>query len=163
MSDADIVRRVEMLEETLDSLRSLPARVTGLEARVGGVESQILQLRTEMRDEFSAIHRDMATRQEMASLAGELRQETAELGRSLRAETAELGRSLREEMAELGGSLREGMAGMKTELREDIAGMGRDLAGLFLESQRQTRVLFEEGIARVAALRESDPGAAEHL
>jgi hypothetical protein len=48
-------------EETLNSLRTLPERVTLLEVRVGGVESQILQLRTEMRDEFSAMHRDLAT------------------------------------------------------------------------------------------------------
>ncbi len=41
-----------MLEEQMQELRDLPKRMTG-------VESQILQLRDEMRDEFSAIRSEI--------------------------------------------------------------------------------------------------------
>lgn len=41
-----------MLEQQMQELRDLPARVTGL-------ESQILQLRDEMRDGFSAIRSEL--------------------------------------------------------------------------------------------------------
>jgi hypothetical protein len=63
--DADLIRRVEDLEETVESLRDLPDRTAKLEARMGAVETQIVQLRTEMRDEFSAIRRDMVTKDDL--------------------------------------------------------------------------------------------------
>jgi chromosome segregation ATPase len=54
--------RVKRLEEKVDRLSELPARVDGLdhrmqgvERRLGHVELQIVQLRTEMGDGFSAV------------------------------------------------------------------------------------------------------------
>ncbi len=44
--------RVDSLERRVDTLEQLPARMTAL-------ESQIVQLRAEMRDEFSAIRHEM--------------------------------------------------------------------------------------------------------
>jgi len=43
-----LTERVEILEEKVGALEQLPARVAA-------VESQLVQLRTEMRDEFSAL------------------------------------------------------------------------------------------------------------
>ena len=44
--DADLIRRVEYLEETVESLRDLPDRTAKLEVRMGAVETQIVQLRS---------------------------------------------------------------------------------------------------------------------
>jgi cell division protein FtsB len=44
--------RLAMLEKQMAEMRELPARVTNL-------ESQIVQLRQEMRDEFSAIRHEL--------------------------------------------------------------------------------------------------------
>ena len=151
MSDASLVRRVDMLEETLNSLTQLPERFTTLEqrfdglegrfetvearfetvearfetveARLGLVESQFVQLRTEMRDEFSAVRQEMAelpTKQDLAGFA-------------TRAE----------------------MLAMKAELQDDIYGVNRDLTGHILETQRQMRVLYEDLVARINTLGES--------
>ena len=54
MSDAALLRRVEMLEETVESLRALPGEVRDLRA-------QIVQLRIEMGDGFSAIRTEFQT------------------------------------------------------------------------------------------------------
>jgi hypothetical protein len=137
MSDASLVRRVDMIEETADSLKQLPERFTTLEQRFDGlesrfeavegrlglVESQIVQLGTEMRDEFSAVRHEMAelpTKQDLAGFA-------------TRAE----------------------MHAMKAELQDDIYGVNRDLTGHIVETQRQMRVLYEDLVARINTLRES--------
>src|SRR5580765_1524656 len=65
MADRNLTERVEVLEVKMASLEELPARVTA-------VESQIVQLRTEMRGEFSAV------RQEMRALNDETRAEIRE-------------------------------------------------------------------------------------
>jgi hypothetical protein len=59
-------KRVEILENTVGGLEELPARVAGC-------EQQILQLRAEMRSEFSAVRVEMRagdeeTRREMHAL-----------------------------------------------------------------------------------------------
>ena len=48
MQPRSLEERVTMLERQMQEMRELPARMTAL-------ESQILQLRHEMRDEFSAV------------------------------------------------------------------------------------------------------------
>ena len=119
MPDADLARRVEMLEETLRSLRELPDDVRDLKHRVNGVEVQVLQLRTEMRDEFSAIRSEMATKTDLAEGLAAVRSEM----------TADLADGL--------ASVRSEIAAAKDELREDIAGMGRDLAQIIVDNQRE--------------------------
>ena len=108
MPDADLAQRVRMLEETLRSLRDLPddvrdlkLDVRDLKRRTTGVEVQVLQLRTEMRAEFSALRSEMATKQELADGLAAVRLEMA---------------------------TKKDLADLTNELREDIAGMGRDLA-----------------------------------
>ena len=60
MQPGTVEQRLTILEQKMDELKDLPARVER-------VESQILQLRTEIKDEFSAI------RGEMRELRQELR------------------------------------------------------------------------------------------
>ena len=69
----DLEKRVEILEDRVDLLEQLPARVAGL-------ESQVVQLRDEMRAEFSAVRTEL--RQEIR--AGD--QETQRLMRVLHEE-----------------------------------------------------------------------------
>jgi hypothetical protein len=62
MADDLMMERVEELEKAVESLAELPQRMTTLdgrmghlEGRVGSLELQIVQLRTEMKDGFSAL------------------------------------------------------------------------------------------------------------
>ncbi len=75
-----LAARVENLERRLELLEALPARVSA-------VELQIVQLRTEMREQFSAI------RQEFAAADSGLREEFARVRTDLRAESARAGNS----------------------------------------------------------------------
>jgi hypothetical protein len=59
MAKIDLERRVENIEETLTLLNTMPARMGGLEARVGNLETQFLQFRQEVRLEFSAVRTEM--------------------------------------------------------------------------------------------------------
>lgn len=52
MQPRNIEQRVTMLEEQMQALKDLPGRMSA-------VESQILQLRAEMKDGFSAIRSDL--------------------------------------------------------------------------------------------------------
>jgi hypothetical protein len=73
MAVRNLTERVEVLEMKVGSLEELPARVAA-------VESQIVQLRTEMRGEFSAV------RQEMRDLGGTLRTDMRALNDETRAD-----------------------------------------------------------------------------
>jgi phage host-nuclease inhibitor protein Gam len=104
--------RVESLERRVTTLEQLPARVDDL-------TSQIVQLRAEMRDGFSAVslritEQGTALREEMGAHVSTLRQEMAEQGKSLRQEMAEQGKSLRQEIADLATHMRV--------LHEDVIG-----------------------------------------
>ena len=61
MNAPSLEERMDNLEKIVEPLRELPDRVTK-------VEEQIVQLRTEMRGEFSAIRRDMATKEDLAGM-----------------------------------------------------------------------------------------------
>ena len=61
MADDLVLERVEKLEKAFASLATLPGEVADLKGRVGSLELQIVQLRTEMTEEFSAVHQEMAS------------------------------------------------------------------------------------------------------
>jgi archaellum component FlaC len=61
MDGHDFAKRLEILEEMVHGLEKLPARFDALEARGASVEGQILDLRIEMRSEFSAVHQQLTT------------------------------------------------------------------------------------------------------
>ena len=65
MNAPSLEERMDNLERIVEPLRELPDRVTK-------VEAQIVQLRTEMRDEFSAIRRDMVTKEDLAKAVAPL-------------------------------------------------------------------------------------------
>ena len=112
--------RVASLERRVTTLEQLPERMDRL-------ESQILQLRAEMRDEFSAVGAEMATGEEETRRT---------LGEEVRASDEETRRVLRAE-------IREGQVMIITELTEQIE-----------DSRRYTRVLFEDAIGRIALVSE---------
>ena len=86
MSEMTMETRVTNLEKLAESLAPLPAEVGKLTERVGAAEgrlsdceSQIVQLRTDMKAGFSAV------RGEMAAMKEELREDIAAQGREMAA------------------------------------------------------------------------------
>jgi hypothetical protein len=59
MADNPVLDRVEKLENTLEALVRLPVEVADLKSRVGSLEVQIVKLRAEMTEEFSAARADL--------------------------------------------------------------------------------------------------------
>jgi hypothetical protein len=73
MTEPTLTDRVTILEQRVENLASLPARMAA-------VELQIRQLRDEMRGEFSAVRQELTTlfRSELLSNADSLRAEIRE-------------------------------------------------------------------------------------
>jgi predicted nucleic acid-binding Zn-ribbon protein len=90
MARETLEKRVDNLDHRVTAVEQLPERVTAL-------ESQIVQLRGEMRSEFSAI---------------------------------------------------------QEEIREQGQGLRQEMRDLFAQSERHARILHEDVIGRIAALRE---------
>ena len=130
MTEPTLTNRVTILEQKLEDLASLPARVAG-------VELQIVQLRDEMRLGFSAVRQEMAGLRE--DLLGTIRQGDDGVREELRAE-----------MRELRGELRGEMQRLREELRAEIREGDQ-------ETRRYMRVLQEDVIARIAALSNGRP------
>jgi len=80
MPPQTIGSRVERLERRVTELEQLPATI-------GGLTSQISQLRTEMRDEFSAVRGEMV--EQGHSLRTEMAAQSATIISTLRTEIAE--------------------------------------------------------------------------
>lgn len=95
MNAAKLEERMENLEKVVEPLRGLPDRMTR-------VEVQVLQLRTEMRGEFSAIRRDMATRKDLARVGRGLRRQMQGLHEDLRTRMLVLHEALVERLKILG-------------------------------------------------------------
>ena len=152
--DADLIRRVEHVEETVESLRDLPDRTAKLEARMGAVETQIVQLRTEMRDEFSAIRRDMVTKQDFKTELAAIREEMVTKDH-LRDELSRF--ATKDDLLRF--ATKDDLNALRDEFREDIADLGRDVAARLLESEGRTRVLIEDLVARITTGREGSPPA----
>lgn len=89
MARQALEKRMDNLEDRVTTLDELPEKVTAL-------ESQVVQLRGEMRGEFSAI---------------------------------------------------------RQEMRDEFAAVREEMKALFAESQRHARILHEDVITRIAALR----------
>ena len=131
MPEPTLAARVENHEERLALLEALPARI-------GAVELQILQLRSEMGEQF------FATRQD---LRAEIKAEGEAVRTELRAEIKAEGEAVRTELrAEIKA---EGEA-IRTELRAELRAGDE-------ETRRYMRVLHEEVLARIAGLQEGRP------
>lgn len=98
MADLDLVRRVEKLEESVDSLRDLPERTTRLEVRMGNVEMQIVHLRDKIHSGVSAMQDDVtATKVQLRGESSAVRAEQEEMAAQramLRIAMADLKRDL---------------------------------------------------------------------
>ena len=78
MAARSLTERIEILEQKVGDLQELPGRMAA-------VESQILQLRGEVRDGFSAIHARLATHdQRFDDLTRQMREGHQEIGRHMR-------------------------------------------------------------------------------
>jgi hypothetical protein len=78
MASRNLTERVEVLEMNVRLFEDLPARISA-------VEAQILQLRTEMRGEFSAVRLEMGEiRAEMRMLHEEVLDRIAKIGEGSR-------------------------------------------------------------------------------
>ena len=58
----------------------------------------------------------------------------------------------KKDLAEGLAAVRAEIGALRDEVREDIAGLGRDMVALFETTQRQMRMLYEDVVARIAAL-----------
>ena len=120
MAGPTLTQRVEILEQKVERLETLPARMAA-------VEWQIVQLRDEMQGGFSAV------RQEMAVMADDLR---TELHRGLHGIRGEL----------------DGIHGELDGLHGEFDGLRAEIRAGDEETRRYMRVLYEDLIARIAAL-----------
>ncbi len=132
MQEPSVIRRVEILEEKVEALERLPARMEALEL-------QILQFREEVRAEFIATRREL--RQEMAGQGTSLR---AVLSAEIRAGDEET----RREMHALHQDTLARIDALRTELQDETRGGDA-------ETRRYMRVLHEEVISRIALIQES--------
>ena len=152
MAHDPVIERVEKLEKTVAALTRLPGEVSQLTLRVGAMESQIVQLRTEMKDEFSAV------RGELAAMRGELRGELDEhwgVLTELRGGLAEVRGDLAETRDNLLGVIESGSQAtqqMFNEVREDIRGFRQETNSRFDGLSTQMRVLHEDVIERISRL-----------
>ena len=139
--------RMVNLERTVELCKELPSRMGAVEYRLGAVEQrlgvvelQVVQLRSEMREGFSAVRQD-------------LRGEMAAMGTTLRGEMAAQGLKLRGEMRAMEDRLREEMSAIAGGLREEIRTGDEQII-------RYMRVLHEDVLARLAAIQEGRPPTA---
>jgi len=143
MPERTVIERVEILERNVELFEALPARVSAL-------ESQIVQLRSEMRDEFSAVRGEM--RDEFAAVRGEMRAGFL---------------AVRDEFAAVRGEMRDEFAAVRGEMRDEFAAVRGEMAGMRdslltvlraeiregdEETRRYMRVLHEDLVARITLL-----------
>jgi hypothetical protein len=137
MPQSPLPRRVRILEEKVQQLERLPARIDNLEV-------QILQFREEVRGEFSATREGM----------GSLRAEMLQLHEQALARIALTEAALLHEMNQLD---ERGAAGIQ-ETRRQLAETRTELIARIAEGDEETRrymrVLHEEVIARIATIGE---------
>jgi hypothetical protein len=164
MPDPDRTRRVEMLEETLKSLRHVPDDLKALKRCTTRVEVEILQLRTEMRDEFSAVRGEMATKAELAEMRMATKAELADMRMATKADLAEIRMATKADLAAMRRDMGQRARRVETRAARGHRGDGRDLSHIILDTQRQmtegqnqTRVILEEIRSLVSVRREGNP------
>ena len=89
MPEPTLNARVRILEQEVEDFKVLPARMQAVEGRLHAVEVQIVQLRQEMRAEFSTVRLEIQvgdgeTRRYMRVLHEEVISRIARLGESQR-------------------------------------------------------------------------------
>ena len=170
--------RVERLEKTVEALQTLPAEVAALGERVGAVEVQVSQLRTEMHTEFSAMRSELAVgtevQAEFAAVRGEMRTEFAAVQGEFATVRSEMQTGFADVKNELREEIRVEITAVRTEMREDFAAardemlagfaivtseLGRQIRESAEEGKRHSATLFEEALSRIAILSEHREGS----
>jgi hypothetical protein len=123
MTTGSLTKRVQILEQTVETLQQLPG---GMAA----VESQILQLQSEMRSDFSAIRTE------------------------LREGNEETPREMREMHGELVTRIQEGDEETRSEMRAMHDELVTRIQEGDEETRKQMRVLHEDVVSRFALLQE---------
>ena len=139
MNARTLEERVESLEKSIEPLRELPGRVSALEL-------QIVQLRTEMRQEFSAIRSEMVTGED---LAAEFERRDLVTRQDLAAEFERRGLVTK---ADLKRELNQELERFAT--CDDLARTNRRLRDGFKDLKRQMLVLHEDLVGRLKLLGE---------
>ena len=124
-----------MLEQVPDQLHAIDVRLASLDANMASVASQVVQLREEMHDEFSAVRDEMrggdsAVREEM---------QTGDWG-------------IREEMQGGFAALREEMHALHGEAIQVVEVLNAETNRQIAETRRHMLVLHEEVIDRLQRL-----------
>jgi hypothetical protein len=160
-----LAERVESLEKASAALRELPARVSRVELRVTAVEEQVLQLRGEMRDGFSAV---LDVIDASSAATQRMFDETRALVEATRAEVKDGLVGLREEMRmEFGAvhaefaNVRAGMsqefANVRAEMSQEFTKVRADMGEEFVHVRTEMRVLHEDLVERIARIGEGRP------
>ncbi len=131
------MERLERLEVRVTDLERLPERIEQVEHRLGGVETQVLQLREEMAVEFSAVRQEIKS--EVKACKDELRGEIQACKDELRGEIQACKNELRAEI--------------DTVSRTMIAGF-QQVHEVIEEKWRHTLVLHEDLVGRIKTLGE---------
>jgi hypothetical protein len=139
----------------MQSLQELPGQVAALDTRVASLESQFLQFRAEVKDEF------LVTRNEItAEIRGEIR---AAIGgvrgeiNDLRGELGTVDAGLRGEMGDMRremGGLRGELDGLRGELVAVAAGLREEIRTGLEDTRRYMRMLDEQARADIKTIRE---------
>ena len=143
-----LTERVEHLEKTVDSLRELPSRVIRVEVRVTAVEEQVVQLRGEMRDGFSAVLQVIdASSVATQRLIDEARAETKQGFADVRAEMVQ-------GFAEVRGEMAQGFADVRGEMAQGFATVRVEMTQGLGDVRTEMRVLHEDLVERIARIGE---------
>jgi hypothetical protein len=155
-----LTERVESLEKAVESLRELPVRVTPL-------EEQVLQLRSEMRDGFSAVLQVIdassaatqrliddtraegkqefaavraGTRRDLAAVRNETKQEFTAVRAEMAQGFAIVGAGMAREFVAVRAEMAEGFAAVRTEMTQ---GLGEVRTEMRVLHEDLTHLLFE--------------------
>jgi hypothetical protein len=157
--------RVESLEKTTEALRELPARVTRLEVRVTAVEEQVVQLRGEVRDGFSAVldvidASSLATQRmfdETRASIDASRAETKEGLADLRTEMRTEFGAVHSQFANVRAENSQEVANVRAETRQEFAKVRAEMSEGFTNVRTEMRVLHEDLVERLARIGEGRP------
>ena len=138
MASQTIEERVDVVEQRVTALNALPARVDAL-------STQIVDLRGEMRTEFSASRAEMHA--EFSTVRGEARSEFAASRGEMQSEFLAIRGGERDAETPSLCSLKNDIGDLRDTLRKEIQENGDRVMG-------QVRVLHEDLVARIALLGE---------
>ncbi len=149
MPRQSVENRFERLERRVTGIEQLPARMDRLEL-------QIVQLRAEMRDEFSAIRREIQAGEEgsLRSLREEIRNGNVMIVTAVAAQVEDARAESRSLFDDARAESRSLFEDARTESRSLFEDARTESRSLFEDARRENRVLFEEALARIANIQE---------